>query len=236
MGNRHEPSSDMGCLSLVLAFVALFVVTFCWPTGRSMQHSGALAVAFLAVSASVVSLVLAFIVLARRYPGRGYAVGGTLLAIGAILLAVGGLYTWNARRGPRPLTRCLSSLKQLALAQQMYAEDWDGRLPRAGDWVGALDPYISNTDIFICPADRRRQRQTSIGFETSYTMNELCDGRDIAAFDAPGETVLMFDGTVLYGGHDDAAFRHNDGLNVSFADSRVRWEDKTSFQELRWEP
>ena len=241
MGNRHEPSSAMGCLSALLALVALFVVTFFWP----VTHPGALEKWFpftvlFTVCASVVALVLAFIALLRGYPGRGYAVGGILLAVGAGLLAVGGVCALNAGGEMPPQTRCLSNLKQLALAQMMYSEEWNGRLPPASDWVGALAPYVLNTDIFTCPADRRHQRQTSGGFETSYTMNELCDGQDSAAFNVPADTALLFEGTALYGRGEVAAFRHpmarKDALNVGYVDGHCKMLDKPSFEQVRWEP
>jgi len=229
----------MGCVSALLGFLALLAVVVFWPTSDPSYLERWLPLTILfTVCASVVALVLAFTVLSRRYPGRLYAGAAILLAIGTMLLTVGNLLDRNARSRPHRFTSCVINLKQLALAHQMYAEDWNGRLPRAGDWVGALAPYVEhNTHLFVCPADERHQRQTSGGFETSYTMNELCGGRDIAAFDAPGETVLMFDGTALCGGHDDAAFRHTDVLNVSFVDGHCKMlVDKSSFEQLRWEP
>jgi len=57
---------------------------------------------------------------------------------------------------------CISNLKQMALALQMYREDWKGVMPyRMGyeawgadtGWTARLKTYNDTVDLFRCPAD-----------------------------------------------------------------------------------
>jgi prepilin-type processing-associated H-X9-DG protein len=77
-------------------------------------------------------------------------------------------------------TGCLSNMRQLGLGMIMYAEDFQGFLPRTthggtttDSWVNTLKPYVGNTDkIRLCPADpRANERLTNNG--TSYIINEF---------------------------------------------------------------
>lgn len=45
----------------------------------------------------------------------------------------------------------MSNLKQLAVALNMYAADWDSKLPPAGTWPKALEPYVRDGDVFRTP-------------------------------------------------------------------------------------
>jgi len=88
-----------------------------------------------------------------------------VIAIIAILAAI--LFPVFARaRAKAQQASCLSNIKQIALADQMYASDWDDYLVPAegsvktGDdpgyacWAAWLYPYIKNWDILVCPAAR----------------------------------------------------------------------------------
>ncbi len=90
-----------------------------------------------------------------------------VIAIIAILAAI--LFPVFARaREKARQTNCLSNVKQLMLAADMYAQDYDEILPRhyydlngsgtadAGDmtWRSALLPYTKNVQMFFCPSKR----------------------------------------------------------------------------------
>ena len=95
-----------------------------------------------------------------------------VIAIIAILAAI--LFPVFARaREKARQTSCLSNLKQIALANLMYAQDYDGRLgswritvpagtPNAetGDgtprlyWYWTLQPYMKNQQLLVCPSKR----------------------------------------------------------------------------------
>ena len=75
---------------------------------------------------------------------------------------------------------CLSNLRQVGLAFQLYADDQNGWLPTTthgagtnASWIFQLAPYVANVDrIRLCPADPKGlQRLTNNA--TSYTQNEF---------------------------------------------------------------
>jgi prepilin-type N-terminal cleavage/methylation domain-containing protein/prepilin-type processing-associated H-X9-DG protein len=86
-----------------------------------------------------------------------------VIAIIAILAAILFPVFAQAREKGRQ-TACLSNLRQVGLALQMYAQDYDEVLPTSGDtanfadpkaptnFLGALIPYIKNKSIFVCPS------------------------------------------------------------------------------------
>ncbi len=136
-----------------------------------------------------------------------------VIAIIAILAAI--LFPVFARaREKARQTSCLSNLKQMGLAAQMYAQDYDEQFCYApsgtyggtnyygyvGSWaytldgktwnmtLGTLFPYVKNSQIFICPSD-------TIGRTTgsSYEMNINCSGVAMAMLTQPASTVLFGD-------------------------------------------
>ena len=83
------------------------------------------------------------------------------LLIGILLPALG-----NARRAARAMV-CLSNVRQLAIAQTMYADANDERLIDAGidhgsigepasSWIVSLSEYFDSPDVIHSPADRSR--------------------------------------------------------------------------------
>ena len=93
-----------------------------------------------------------------------------VIAIIAILAAILFPVFAQAREKARQ-TSCLSNNKQVGLALMMYAQDYDERTPRnwygdlgmeattaVGDvpdrykWMDAIQPYVKNTGIFVCPS------------------------------------------------------------------------------------
>ena len=103
-----------------------------------------------------------------------------VIAIIAILAAI--LFPVFARaREKARQTTCTSNLKQIGLALEMYASDWDGLLPLANEYpasppvpsggdpaqyqgppsiVDILAPYTKNRQIFRCPSDKDKMFQT----------------------------------------------------------------------------
>jgi len=118
---------------------------------------------------------------------------------------------------------CMSNLKQLGLAVQMYTQDYDEQLPCAwdnvegnnqmggwmfyrdfpnentGDWdpsQSSIAPYVKNTAVFHCPSDASQQ-------ENVYAMNALLlssqgtlgfhVGISLAGIPAPSNTFLLIE-------------------------------------------
>jgi len=87
-----------------------------------------------------------------------------VIAIIAILAAILFPVFSRAREKARQ-TNCLSNVKQLITAEQMYAQDYDETLTRnyndtAGDtvavysWRSMILPYVKNVQMFQCPSKR----------------------------------------------------------------------------------
>jgi prepilin-type N-terminal cleavage/methylation domain-containing protein len=100
----------------------------------------------------------------RRRPGFTLIELLVVIAIIAILAAI--LFPVFARaREKARQTSCLSNLKNMSLATLMYAGDYDEVLPlgydeyafnlykdQRGFWVGKLEPYVKNAEVFNCPS------------------------------------------------------------------------------------
>jgi prepilin-type N-terminal cleavage/methylation domain-containing protein/prepilin-type processing-associated H-X9-DG protein len=74
--------------------------------------------------------------------------------LAAILFPVFARARENARRAS-----CMSNLKQLAFGWQMYAQDYDGRLPyyqygsgATNTDMGKVFPYVKSKQVFLCPS------------------------------------------------------------------------------------
>jgi prepilin-type N-terminal cleavage/methylation domain-containing protein/prepilin-type processing-associated H-X9-DG protein len=104
---------------------------------------------------------------------------------------------------------CASNMRQIGLGLQMYADDYDGRLPSSSHtvyeeeqgWIFLLRPYLGNVnEIRICPADpKRKQRLANNG--SSYVLNEYLVTPDDDGFTTfmcfhhipkPSETISTF--------------------------------------------
>lgn len=86
-----------------------------------------------------------------------------ILLLAAILFPVFGRARDNARR-----STCLSNLRQIALAEMQYTQDYDesfsgalarqavggvcGGSPDYNPWGVVLQPYIKSTQVFLCPS------------------------------------------------------------------------------------
>ena len=99
------------------------------------------------------------------------------LLIVFLILAAGLLYAIFAPVG-YPIhaamrSACLSNLKQLALAQQMYASDHDGRFPFRDNWMDATEKYRKNDDILRCSKLRKDKAPQNL---YGYAMNQAMSG------------------------------------------------------------
>jgi prepilin-type N-terminal cleavage/methylation domain-containing protein/prepilin-type processing-associated H-X9-DG protein len=106
-----------------------------------------------------------------------------VIAIIAILAAILFPVFAQAREKARQ-TACLSNMKQILTAEQMYAQDYDEMLPRIRQlpfttvgvkWAwgaqDALAPYVKNDQIWKCPSDSipRDDCDPSYGAPVSYS-------------------------------------------------------------------
>ena len=115
---------------------------------------------------------------------------------------------------------CLSNIKQLALATLQYARDYDGMLPPAHDWAISIEPYVKNSQIFVCI--RRDKPSLALPLAVQdlphYAMAGNLSGANINELPDPAGTVMIYE--VQQG---QPAYLHNGGMNVGYADGHAKW-------------
>jgi prepilin-type processing-associated H-X9-DG protein len=221
------PTSGMATTSLVLGILGLF-------------SFGLLALA---------GLILGIVSLGQidrsegRLQGRGVAIGG--IVVSALTLAVMFLIVpitaailfpvfAQARERARAMV-CISHLRHVGSAMLMYADDYDGHLPRRENWCDAVLPYVRSPQdnppqrVFSCPslADQ----------PSGQAYNAQLSALSVARIASPFATAEIYDargGWNLAGGADLAAPRHNDGLYLLFVDAHVKWMQ--SLNSVVWKP
>lgn len=96
----------------------------------------------------------------------------SLAVIGSCLFPV------YADSPPHPGTACISHLKQLALALQMYSWDEDERLPpKQAKWMDILQPYTKAEFLYHCPATNQTY---------GYALNLELAGKQISEINPDG--------------------------------------------------
>ncbi len=172
-----------------------------------------------------------------------------VIAIIAILAAI--LFPVFARaREKARQTSCLSNVKQLSLAFQMYVQDYDERLGRYCSWlVGSswntpndktnlnkgIEPYVKNTQCFICPSSDLTWRYGPNGAWTpcgsyGWSLNATVDMPTLSKFTVVSETIILADSSTggtwmgyYSGAIQNASNRHNEGGNVGYLDGHAKW-------------
>jgi prepilin-type N-terminal cleavage/methylation domain-containing protein/prepilin-type processing-associated H-X9-DG protein len=114
----------------------------------------------------------------RARPQRGFTLIELLVVIAIIAILAAILFPVFAQaRAAARKASCISNLKQLALGQQMYVQDydehfckWDGtgsptnswaQPNGAGWWMNEIYPYVKNYGIYADPNDTRAADQTN---------------------------------------------------------------------------
>ncbi len=132
-------------------------------------------------------------------------------------------------------TACLSNLRQIGIALQLYVQDANNRMPimrdRPADTNAVptntlpspdvlLAPQLGSTNVLRCPSDRPRLfEQTG----SSYSWNSLLNGQDAEhlsvmtiPFD-PHQIPVMFDKEAFH-----RARGENKGVNYLYADGHIK--------------
>ncbi len=129
-----------------------------------------------------------------RSPSSGFTLIELLVVIAIISILASILMPVFAQaRGKGRQAACISNAKQICLAFQMYAQDYDEIFPAgqtiAGDpasqWYNAIFPYTRNRQILYCP-DRKDKAP-------GYGMSYLASGRSLNAFWDPSSKIVLSD-------------------------------------------
>jgi len=151
---------------------------------------------------------------------RGFTLIELLVVIAIIAILAAILFPVFARaREKARQSSCTSNCKQIGLAFQMYATDYDQMYP--GTWVGypvtiwahVLQPYIKNAQVMTCPSKSAQSwsgglnnragtygygyadRRMGYGYNTSWSAvgGAHCGvGRGVDAYTGCSETVVTF--------------------------------------------
>ncbi len=168
---------------------------------------------------------------------RGFTLIELLVVIAIIAILAAILFPVFAKAREKARTSsCQSNLKQIGLAFAMYKNDYDETSPGydySGGWTLTLQPYIKNTQIFVCPS---KISQTVTGYSYNIQFHNKKDAavgnvsNVVEAFDSTGNVATAYGSSInattdgrCYSISGVADSRHSDGLNTLFYDGHVKW-------------
>jgi|LSQX01.2.fsa_nt_gb prepilin-type N-terminal cleavage/methylation domain-containing protein/prepilin-type processing-associated H-X9-DG protein len=187
-----------------------------------------------------------------------------VIAIIAILAAILFPVFAKAREKARQ-SSCLSNVKQVGLGLIMYTQDYDEKFvitdatsmtnwAAAGNhysvWYRAIQPYVKNTQLFICPSDSSKssakwtgawdESTTAAGtwyFPLSYGVNHNMNQASLGMVQYPSETGMTFECTYILAyetsnGQIRDASRHNDGFNACMFDGHAKWYQRSNYMKF----
>lgn len=142
---------------------------------------------------------------------RGFTLIELLVVIGIIVILAAILFpVFGRARAKAQQTSCLANVKSIGMAMMMYSSDFDNRLPLVrgplvgpsylGSWIDLLQPYVKNTQVFICPAssydstDWRSNNNLLLNYGYPPVAAAFVTGPD------PLYSLISFNGTARYDG------------------------------------
>lgn len=156
---------------------------------------------------------------------------------------------WTSPGKPRRMT-CLSSMKLLTTDLNIYAQDYDDRLPLSLQWRVTLSPYThSRTDIRCPEAAKEGKELYGIAFHSLLSGRHIFDespGAKALPSDIifPESMPMLFDtrlpgasvsASLLEGLASPGRHQQNDrvGNHVAFVDGHAKWISDTEVKTLR---
>ena len=175
---------------------------------------------------------------------RAFTLIETLVVVAIIgILAAILLPVFSRTRCSSSRSSCQSNLKQIALAWQQYAADYDNSAPTLSTngafygWSDALTAYSANPALLHCPSNPALPAANPIapGY-CDYWTNSRLSGLSLARVSSPAATIILGEGAAGNAQYalshlpqtwrndpKSPAFRHQEGANYAFADGHVRW-------------
>ena len=89
-------------------------------------------------------------------------------------------------------TKCLSNMRQIGAAMQMFVGDNDGRLPGTShgvSWTNSLSAYLGSNFIGKCPAVKKHRARVTYGWNDSLASNGT--GMLMVASKTPSATMAV---------------------------------------------
>jgi len=187
---------------------------------------------------------------------RGFTLIELLVVIAIIAILAAILFPVFARaREKARQTSCLSNVKQISLAVQMYASDYDDYVvavnnENGGPWYNVLNAYIKNSQIWVCPSYPTVSPGYAYNYpHGSYRLAYPTTLVHLATINRPAERLLFLDSENTAEWYRVYAYcpicwpippgirtaqnvigdRHNNGANCGFLDGHAKW---VSFSRL----
>jgi prepilin-type N-terminal cleavage/methylation domain-containing protein/prepilin-type processing-associated H-X9-DG protein len=181
-----------------------------------------------------------------------------VIAVMALLAAMLFPILASARERARETT-CLSNLRQIAQAQLLYLQDWDGRFPHwffaapsrpapFGEyayWPEYFQPYLRSPEILHDPGDfwiwdlpkEEKLAEYALGTWGHTGRGTLANPSwqwpgpplSLADVQRPAETITVMDGWTTPGWTGVDLHRHHGGMNAAFVDGHARWLTEGEF-------
>jgi len=141
-----------------------------------------------------------------------------------------GLEDWQEVLRLAQVVTCQRNLQRFWHAVQRYTYAHQGRLPPAENWKQALFPYLEPGPFWQCALEVE-------GEPIEYQFNRQLGGWKLSAIRNPQVTVLCYEGIEENTTSPPRLVAvHGGGVNVLFADGRVRWMRVPLYPNVRWEP
>ncbi len=183
---------------------------------------------------------------------HGFTLIELLVVVAIIAILASMLFPVFARaRAKARQSACLSNLKQIALAVEMYAQDHNEcynyyQHSLSYPWYEMLSPYMRNRQVIVCPDKREWHPDGSAASKTGYGLNHsvfVTGGGSpgpiapvsMSQIAFPAETIggadknqgnihcigISFSGSAAWPYNVDC--RHSDGANFFFMDGHAKW-------------
>jgi prepilin-type processing-associated H-X9-DG protein len=197
---------------------------------------------FTCGTTALIGLILGIIALVKVRNSRGALGGGGMALAGIIVSAIFVfmipvfaamvLPALASAKQKAQGINCISNVKQLSMAMQVYADKHQSHYPAATNWCDAIRADVGMAKVFQCPADPSGGR-CSYAFNTRLSEAEVdkVDPNTVVIFEADG-------GWNISGGRELclSKSRHRRAVVVGFADGHVESVPESRLTELRWEP
>jgi hypothetical protein len=208
----RAPVSGLAIAAAVLAGLSLLCLLL--PGDAKLVIGLFAALAFLVGLIAIIRIAVS----GSRVRGLGWAAVGAFLPLPFFLAAM--LYpVFSRARESARKTQCLANVKNMAMAVQIYAYDYDV-LPAADAWQDDLGEYTKSPAVYTCP--------DAPGRRSAFAYNAALDRLPVPKLPDPAATLIIFEsdhGWNAAGGPEllTPKPRHLRGDNIGFPDGHAKW-------------
>ena len=142
----------------------------------------------------------------------GVVAGAAFMLLAALAIVAAILFpVFGRAKDKAQATACLSNVRQLTMALQMYATEHGEKLPNAESWEEDSSEYLFNEEILTCPTTGKH-----------YVFNRKLSGVDLRDIRKPAEVPLLWEPSLHAGG---LVGPHGGQFNVCYVDGHAKMVD-----------